>query len=62
MAVSGISIVSGPIDGYLAIALAVLDERTEASAFAERAEALAMRWGMTAYRRWFAGERARLAF
>ena len=27
LAVSGISIVSGPIDGYLAIALAVLDER-----------------------------------
>ncbi len=62
MAVSGISIVSGPIDGYLAIALAVLDERTEASAFAERAEALATRWGMTAYLRWFAGERARLVF
>ena len=62
MAVSGISIVSGPVDGYLAIALAVLDERTEASAFAERAEALATRWGMTAYLRWFAGERARLAF
>ena len=30
--------------------------------FAERAEALATRWGMTAYLRWFAGERARLAF
>ena len=27
MAVSGISIVSGPVDGYLAIALAVLGER-----------------------------------
>ena len=52
----------GPIDGYLAIALAVLDERSEASAFAARAEALATRWGMTAYLRWFAGQRARMAF
>ena len=35
--------------------LAVLGEREEATAFAERAEALASRWGMTAYLRWFAG-------
>ena len=62
LAVSGISIVSGPIDGYLAIALAVLDQRTEAGVFAVRAEALATRWGMTAYLRWFAGQRARMAF
>ena len=62
MAVSGISIVSGPVDGYLAIALAVLGERSEASAFAARAEALATRWGMTAYLRWLAVERHRLGF
>ena len=51
MAVSGISLVSGPVDGYLAIALAVLGEREEAAAVAERAEALARRWGMSAYLR-----------
>ncbi len=41
MAVSGISVVSGPVDGYLALALAMLGEREEATALAERAEALA---------------------
>ena len=57
LAVSGISVVSGPVDGYLALALAVVGEREEATALAERAEALATRWGMMAYLRWFA-ERA----
>ena len=62
LAVSGISVVSGPVDGYLALALAVLGEREEATALAERAEALASRWRMTAYLRWFTGERNRLGF
>ena len=62
MAVSGISVVSGPVDGYLALALAVVGEREEATALAERAEALASRWRMTAYLRWFAVERNRLGF
>ncbi|GAA4396756.1 hypothetical protein GCM10023168_01010 [Fodinibacter luteus] len=62
MAVSGISVVSGPVDGYLALALAVLGEREEATVLAERAQALAGRWGMTAYLRWFTEERTRLGF
>ena len=37
----------------------MLGEREEATALAERAEALATRWGMMAYLRWFA-ERNRL--
>ncbi|HSO66078.1 MAG TPA: hypothetical protein VLQ78_13345, partial [Ornithinibacter sp.] len=62
MGVSGISVVSGPVDGYLALALAVVGEREEAGALAERAEALATRWGMTAYLRWLAERRAHLGF
>lgn len=62
LAVSGISVVSGPVDGYLALALAVLGERREATALADRADALATQWGMTAYLRWLATERARLGF
>ena len=50
----GISVVSGPVDGYLALALAVSGEREEATVLADRAEALASRWGMTAYLRWLA--------
>jgi hypothetical protein len=62
MAVSGISVVSGPVDGYLALALAVVGERAEATALADRAEALATRWGMVAYLRWFAERRSHLSF
>jgi hypothetical protein len=62
MAVSGISVVTGPVDGYLAIAHAVVGERDAATALADRAVALATRWGMPAYQRWFAGERSRLGF
>jgi hypothetical protein len=62
MAVSGISVVSGPVDGYLALAMAVLGERAEATALADRAEALATRWRMTAYLHWLAGWRERLGF
>jgi hypothetical protein len=62
MAVSGISVVSGPVDGYLALALAVAGEREEATVLAERAEALATRWGMAAYLRWLRERRAHLGF
>jgi DNA-binding SARP family transcriptional activator len=51
MAVSGISLVIGPVDGYLAIALATLGDTEQAAGFAEQAEALARRWGMSAYLR-----------
>ena len=62
MAVSGISLVMGPVDGYLAVAQCVLGERQEATRFADRAESLAQRWGMSAYLRWLAERRATLRF
>ena len=62
MSVTGISLVQGPVDGYLAIGLAVLGQREEATEAAARAVALAEHWGMTAYLRWLAAERARLGF
>jgi hypothetical protein len=62
MAVSGISLVIGPVDGYTAIALAALGEQGEAAELAERAERLATRWGMTAYCRALAGWRERFGF
>ena len=62
MAVSGISVVSGPVDGYLALALAVAGQRGEATVLADRAEALATTWGMAAYLRWLAERRAHVGF
>jgi hypothetical protein len=62
MALSGISLVVGPVDGYLAIALATVGERDQAAAVAERAEALARTWGMSAYLRMLAGWRERFGF
>ncbi|MFL6167413.1 MAG: hypothetical protein ACJ710_14120, partial [Ornithinibacter sp.] len=62
MAVSGISLVVGPVDGYLAIALATLGEREEAAVFAERAEAQARTWAMSAYLRMLAQWRERFTF
>ncbi len=60
--VIGISMVAGPVDGYLALGLAVLGEREEAARLAERAGILADRWGMTAYLRWLREQRERLGF
>ncbi len=62
MAVSGLALAFGPVDGYLAVALCVLGERQEAARAADRAESLARRWGMTAYLRWLAEQRAHLGF
>ncbi len=62
MAVSGIALVLGPVDGFLAAALAVLGERAEASQLADRAVALATRWTMPAYLRWLGDLRDRLGF
>ncbi len=62
MAVTGISLVNGPVDGYLAIGLAVLGEHDEARVLAGRAEALARRWGMTAYLRLLEEHRRALGF
>jgi DNA-binding SARP family transcriptional activator len=62
MAVTGIALVQGPVDGYLAVGLAVLGEREEAARLAERAVILAEEWGMTAYLRWMREQRERLGF
>jgi hypothetical protein len=62
MTVIGISVVAGPVDGYLAVGLAVLGEREEASRLAERAGILAEQWGMPAYLRWLREQRDRLGF
>jgi hypothetical protein len=62
LTVIGISVVAGPVDGYLAVGLAVLGEAAEATELAERAATLADRWGMTAYLRWLREQRERLGF
>lgn len=62
IAVSGISTVMGPVDGYLALALATAGEREQASEVADRAASQSAEWGFTAYDDWLAGHRARLGF
>ncbi len=60
IALSGISSVQGPNDGYLALALATCGHPAEASAAAERGLAQAEDWGFTAYADWLRGWRAKL--
>ncbi|WP_377644467.1 BTAD domain-containing putative transcriptional regulator [Oryzobacter terrae] len=60
--VSGISSVAGPVDGYRAVAHAVLGETARATALAVEAEALATQWGQVAYLRWLDERRAGLGF
>ena len=55
--VAGISAVIGPLDGYLALALAAIGERDEAAERADAALAMADEWGFTAYRDWLQGHR-----
>jgi hypothetical protein len=62
IAISGISSVMGPVDGYLALALAVNGSRDLASAVADRAAAQSDEWGFTAYAAWLAAHRERLGF
>ena len=62
IAVSGISSVMGPVDGYLALALAVSGRRREAADAAARAERQSDEWGFAAYAAWLAVHRARLGF
>jgi hypothetical protein len=61
LAVSGISMVMGPVDGYLALALATEGRRDEATAAAERALSQSEDWGFTEYAVWLRGLRERLA-
>ena len=62
IALSGISSVQGPNDGYLALALATCGEREEASEAAQRGLTQAEEWGFTAYAEWLRGRRAQLGF
>jgi hypothetical protein len=62
MAISGISTVMGPVDGYLALALATAGRRGEAADAAGRASVQCDDWGFTAYADWLGAHRERLAF
>ena len=62
IAVSGISTVMGPVDGYLALALATTDRRGEAAGVADRAAGQAREWGFDAYAAWLGKRRGELGF
>ncbi|MCW2761056.1 MAG: hypothetical protein JWR85_1257 [Marmoricola sp.] len=62
IAVSGISSVLGPVDGYLALALATLGRTDEAARAAERAHKQAEEWALTGYSAWLDRRRERLRF
>ena len=57
MVVAGISLNFGPVDGYLAVALAVLGDVEGARRAATAAEALATTWGLSGYLGWLADRR-----
>ena len=58
LATAGVSIVAGPLDGYLALAEAALGNRPAATAAADRALEQARAWDMSAYVRWLLRHRA----
>jgi hypothetical protein len=60
MTLAGISIVIGPVDGYLALAQLTAGDRTGGEASASRALADARRWGFTAYADWLTRNLERL--
>ncbi len=62
LAISGISTVMGPVDGYLALALAASGRHQEAADAAARAMGQCEAWGFTAYADWLGEHRARLDF
>ena len=62
MALAGVSLVFGPVDGYLALASATLGDREAAGRQADRALVLADEWSLPAYRGWLLAQRSRLGF
>jgi DNA-binding SARP family transcriptional activator len=62
MALAGVSMVFGPVDGYLALARATTGDIAGAARDADRALDLADRWALPAYRDWLLAHRARLGF
>ncbi len=59
LATGGVSIVAGPVDGYLALAEATLGRRSAATAAADRGLEQARAWEMAAYVRWLEQHRVR---
>ncbi|HEU4997346.1 MAG TPA: BTAD domain-containing putative transcriptional regulator [Lapillicoccus sp.] len=62
MALAGVSLVFGPVDGYLALAQATTGDTAAAARLADRALEQADAWRLPAYRSWLLGRRARLGF
>jgi hypothetical protein len=62
VSMSGISVVMGPVDGYLSLALAASGRTEEARAKADAAGAQAEEWGLTSYAAWLRARRERLGF
>jgi hypothetical protein len=62
MAVAGVSLVFGPVDGYLALAAATTGDVAGAARRADRALALADAWDLPAYRDWLVALRVRMGF
>jgi hypothetical protein len=62
MALAGVSLVFGPVDGYLALARATTGDVAAAAHDADRALDLAEAWALPAYRDWLLAHRARLGF
>jgi len=55
MAVAGVAVAQGPVDGYLALAAATLGDLEAAGRHAAEAHRLATEWGLTAYLSWLDG-------
>jgi hypothetical protein len=62
LSMSGISVVMGPVDGYLSLALVGCGRRGGASAAADRALVQAAEWELSAYVAWLEARRAQLGF
>ncbi|MCF6377940.1 DUF2791 family P-loop domain-containing protein [Nocardioides KLBMP 9356] len=62
LAIYGISVCMGPIDAYLALALAVQGDTARATVVADRAAAQAVEWDLPAVTRWLAGHREARGF
>ncbi len=62
LAVAGISVMHGPVDGYLAVVEAFLGDTARARLLADRATAVAQEEGWVHYLEWLAGHRERLGF
>jgi hypothetical protein len=62
MAVAGIANLEGPVDCFLAIALAAAGDSAAARAAADRGTALASDWRLTAFLYRFAKHRRRFGF